>query len=191
MIGESDVDEIVCQAVRRCEMFDVIGCRFELIHPAPGANIDAAPLVFRKARRLVASQTFGSSQTNKARIFRRGVVNAAHPGLSCRYPKPAGMIQIEIANETERDSIGRAKEGKLAITIPHQPAIVWRHPEIAGATFAKGSRGSLRPWIDLRIAFNAAARAVPARQIRSGREDAQPDVAVRVFEQAEHLRAFL
>src|SRR5260370_7332540 len=168
MGGESDVEGIVWQGGRQGEMFDGIGCRFELIHPAPGANIDAGPLVFRKTCRLVASQTFGSSQINKARMFRRGVVDAAHAGLSCRYPKPAGMIQIEIANETERDSIGRAKEGKLAITIPHQPAIVWRHPEIAGATFAKCSRGALRPWIDLRVPFNAAARAVPARQIRSG-----------------------
>src|SRR6185503_19934046 len=99
------------------------------------------------------------------------------------------LIHKETRDHASRQSVRRSNERKAPLPEPPQAAIIKSYPQVAGTVFANsewqlGQRQSVR----FGIFMEGFGGALPAKQSAATvDEDAEPEVATRVFEKPVHV----
>src|SRR6185369_10511750 len=135
-------------------------------------------------------ESFLRRVVHKRRTWLRRIINTRESALCTRDPKPSQVVQVKAADHSRGHTVCLAERLEVAIAITRHAAPVKTDPKIAAAIFLKRRGCTIVAHRNLlRIRVDLAGRSLPTIEVRVRRsaDDADPDIAARVFVQTKRL----
>src|ERR1051326_4728627 len=105
-------------------MLDMSSHWIHLIKPAPGADVNAAPLIFGDAGCLIACQSIFCSIKYKLRMRGAGIIDAGDAAFAGGDPQAARVIQVERAHESGGQAVRYGERREVTLAIAQQAAVI-------------------------------------------------------------------
>src|SRR5947207_1444760 len=105
-----------------------------------------------------------------------------------RYPEPPQVIEIKSTDKPLWYSISVCERGEVALRVPQKAALIKSNPEVARCIFTKSGRRRTQDAVGRRVALKGFGRSLPTSEhLLRIAKGADPDVAARIFKEAENL----